>query len=595
MFAPPIASSRHLARFLAVGSIALCCFAWPGHPQADAVVPSTAMKSSTIAEIHVENGGIRTEIEVGAEDLPVFQDLLPDSAYEALGNAPRRHQDRIEAFLSEDWTYATDAGPLPGRLVLVEKRPRIARSEVDGAPLNDQPEGQPPTVLFVLEHDLSGSPGTLTISPPLNESAMARANIGFQLHHMGTTVNDFRYLSQAEDLELDWQDPWYSRFANPILLRHYRDPMSAFVSLSPFEIRKQAVLRLKNLEPWLGDQLKGREEITSEERERVLGLVQEFLADRLPMSANGKPLHLEFEGIDFLERKLSGTQPVPPGQAIPYRGAIVGVGYVAPTASRAREATLTWDLFSERVQSVAIVFYDESSGPPWRATPDDPVLRWQNFLVDKSTPNVSAIAEGGRRSILLPGLSLGLLLAAGATAGLAAAKQGTRRRLSLLAAAGLLLSAVLARNAAIVTLPNPFSAPPSSEEISEIVLGTARNLHLAQRLRIEADIDSAIGAIAAEGAADDIQLEVSSSLAVSAQGGGAAEVDEIEIEEIRVLKSPENDEFSVSAVWTGRARAWHWGHPHSRKLRFSSVMDFRPEGGFWKLSGLTVTRISEDA
>ncbi len=47
------------------------------------------MKASTIAEIYVEQGRIRFELEIGTAELDAFRNLLPDSIYETLGHPLR--------------------------------------------------------------------------------------------------------------------------------------------------------------------------------------------------------------------------------------------------------------------------------------------------------------------------------------------------------------------------------------------------------------------------------------------------------------------------------------------------------------------------
>jgi len=50
----------------------------PGIASADAIVRSQAMKASTIAEFFIEDDHVRIELEVGLNDLPAFQKIMPD-------------------------------------------------------------------------------------------------------------------------------------------------------------------------------------------------------------------------------------------------------------------------------------------------------------------------------------------------------------------------------------------------------------------------------------------------------------------------------------------------------------------------------------
>ena len=71
------------------------------------------------------------------------------------------------------------------------------------------------------------------------EGRYAAANVGFIVYDRGIPVNDFRYLSRVETLDLDWEDPWYSRFRNRNLVRQYDAPLSVFLYVEHFEVRQE--------------------------------------------------------------------------------------------------------------------------------------------------------------------------------------------------------------------------------------------------------------------------------------------------------------------------------------------------------------------
>ena len=54
-----------------------------GQARGDAIVVTKAMQASTIAEIFIDQQGVRIELEIAAADLEVFEDLLPDKLYAA--------------------------------------------------------------------------------------------------------------------------------------------------------------------------------------------------------------------------------------------------------------------------------------------------------------------------------------------------------------------------------------------------------------------------------------------------------------------------------------------------------------------------------
>ncbi len=72
-----------------VGACALCAaLLSPLAARGDALVRTQAMFATTLAEIFVEDERVYVELEIGAADLDVFRNLLPDELYEKLPAEP---------------------------------------------------------------------------------------------------------------------------------------------------------------------------------------------------------------------------------------------------------------------------------------------------------------------------------------------------------------------------------------------------------------------------------------------------------------------------------------------------------------------------
>lgn len=55
-------------------SVTILAGLWAGWAQADAVV-TTAVKAPSVAEIFIEERGVRVELEIGVSDIPAFLSL----------------------------------------------------------------------------------------------------------------------------------------------------------------------------------------------------------------------------------------------------------------------------------------------------------------------------------------------------------------------------------------------------------------------------------------------------------------------------------------------------------------------------------------
>ena len=203
----------------------LACIAIP-QALGDAIVVTRAGAASTIAELFVESDGMRVEIEVGAGDLEAFANLFPDEVYEAIGLEPGDASGRIHPFFAEDWVTRFDGSPpVPGRVVRVRPGKRLARDEITGEPLSVQPDDAADILSVELAYAWDRPPATISIRPPMSKDGRTPlVNVGFVLYHDGVPVNDFRYLGAEATVDLDWADPWYSRFRNRNLRRQNMAP-----------------------------------------------------------------------------------------------------------------------------------------------------------------------------------------------------------------------------------------------------------------------------------------------------------------------------------------------------------------------------------
>ncbi|MHC5076069.1 MAG: hypothetical protein ACYTFM_06545, partial [Planctomycetota bacterium] len=368
---------------------------------ADAVIVVKAMTADTIAEIYIERDRVRLELEIGMNDIQAFQNLMPDELYEKMGNEPLALKERLKKFVEEDFIILALEEQLPGYITEIGPRSRIIRDEITGEPL-PMPPGEGETTLFVVcEFPFEGEPNSITIVPPFNEAGYATANIGFVAYHMGLAVNDFRYLSSPETLYLDWEDPWYSEFTKRSLWRRYKEPISAFIYVEPFEVRKEIIVRPKDLQQWIDLGIEGKDIIKAEEQDQIKNKVAEFLLDKHPVFIDGLEAFGVLDRVHFLRRTLKMTSVIEPPEDLPAHSATLGVIFVYQTKGLPQEVTMEWDLFNERIQKINAATTDEAGGLPYPLSPDDTLLRWQNFLKNPTIPSFVAVAPPSKGNLFI--------------------------------------------------------------------------------------------------------------------------------------------------------------------------------------------------
>jgi hypothetical protein len=553
---------------------------------ADAIVVSKAMKASTILEVFIERDRIRVELEIGASDLEAFRNLLPAPLYERLELEPRSESERLREFFQNDLIIRKEGtSTLPGQIVEMEVRERIRRDQITGEPV-PVATGQEETVLFVkLVYHLVGSPKQLSFTPPRSREIRVVANIGFVTYHLGLPVNDFRYLGQEETLLLNWEDPWYSEFENRNLRRQYYSPISAFLYIEPYEVRKEIVVRPKDLEQWVDLGLEGKSVIAVSEQEELKAKVADFLASKNPVTIDGETSKGKLDRIHFIYRNLKTSGVIDPPRDLDALSATLGIIFVYPTDGLPQEVAMEWELFSDQIQALPAAATDEAGGLPYRLTLDDRILRWQNFLKNPTIPRMVAVeAPPGTSGWLIALLLLVWLALLVPT--IRAAKEALQARSFSKKSVGYTAATVLLVCLIFAWLIE--SQGPSDEEAQVIVGGLLSNIYQAFDFRDEEVIYDALGHSASGDLLTQIYLETRRSLELQNQGGARVKVKNVEMLTTKSQSLGSDSGFEAVCTWNASGSVGHWGHIHQRTNQYEARLVVIPIDGAWKITQLEI-------
>ena len=576
--------SMSLIRYLSV-LVCFCVFTMISVPcLGDAIIVNRSMKASTIAEIHVDRGTIRTDIEVGLRDLKAFRNLLPDALYEKLGYKPNPLTQRLAEFLAKDWVYRVENKALAGRVVSAQPRKRIIRDEITGFPLPVQPDDAPLVIAVKLEHTLIGQPTSLSIQPPL-ANGYPMAAVGFVVYHEGLQVNDFRYLAQEMTLTLDWSDPWYSTFNQLPMKRQFSSPVGGFLYIDPYEVRKEIIIRPRDLQRWVDLGLAGKKTISVADQPEIKRKATEFLAAHCPVTVDGKPVTMELDRVHFIRRTLRRTGVIDPPEPMSIDSAMMGVIFVLPRDGMPKRVAMTWDLFDARIPSVPVSAVDDAGAMPGTVTPEDPVLVWENFLTTQPDRSLMAVAAPTGRKWNLPVGSIVAVVLALIAAVMAMKLSGRRRRVGLivtvvLVAAGALCWPMLRMEVAHPTGEMSALSPAQSREVVQSLL---TNIYRAFDRRSDEAIYDTLARSVSGDELTDIYLQTRRALTVQNQGGARVRIREVDVQNIAKTDLPDGG-IRIRAEWVAGGDVGHWGHTHRRRNRYEADFDLRIVDGVWKIS-----------
>lgn len=550
---------------------------------ADAIVVSQAASAPTIAEFFVGTDEIRVEMEIGMEDLGSFPNLLPDELYTYLGHEPRPFADRIHEFVTEDFVFLADGVKLTGRPLSLTPRPRIVRDPITGIPREGVGSEEDLAVYVVLSYPLEGRPETLTIPGVIRKPGLRSPSIGFVTYHHGLAVNDFAYLSRPEVLDLDWDDPWYSKFQQRTLRRNYNSPMYVFLYVEPYEVRVEVIARPMDLQQWLDLGLEGRTTIPVDLQANLKDRVADFLADQVNLTIDGQPVETGMDRINFLNRTLTSSTIVDPPEELNIYSATIGVIFTTPTDGLPQEASMNWDLFSPKLSTVQAAATDQAGPLPITLEPDYRELKWVNYLKAPVVPALVPIAippPGWTRIAVLGGwVATGLVLCLV----LWSVRKTVQGRFphwispALLVVFGALLAlTVYGRNRTGL----------DEEKTRGVVTGLLKNVYHAFDFRAEETVYDKLAHSVTGDLLTRVYLETRRGLELASQGGARVKVKEVEILEAEGETIRGQTGVKIRTRWNVMGSVGHWGHVHTRTNQYDAELTIQPTDGLWKIVDL---------
>ena len=568
--------------------------------EADWINLSGAQSAPNIAEIHIENTHVRLVLEIYVNDIDTFVDLLPDEWLKQAGTQPPPMSERMRRFSTTTFqVLADDNRPLTAELKLVEPRMRLDRPNPYAGTINPY-TGQrvpgPPQDKRVLYAELiypfAQKPKTITFLPPVDATGTPKAAIGFITYHNGVPVIDFRYLSEAARINLDWDDPWYSRFEKKALQRWQLSGIRTFLYIEPYEVRHETLVRVKDMAAWMDLGLRGADSIEIDEFEPLKQRVGEFLLKNSNVRIDGQSLPPILDRTSFVKTTMTRTYFIDQAERLPLNTAMVGVIVTYLTQGIPQNVTVEWDLFSDRIQKVPTNAVDPAGPFPSYVTPQDNLFTWTNFLKTYQMPTVAGVAVDEELAhVQVPLGSIICLVLFVPVVWILIQRRKTSESIGALAGLGAVLIAgsILSYPFLTVSIARPAAmAPEISEEKAVILLESLlKNVYRSFDFREEEDVYDRLATSVSGDLLSEVYLQNRKSLVVTQAGGARARVNEIDI--LDVDASPlKNNPLGLlfHARWTARGTVGHWGHIHTRKNQYDANISVEPVDGMWKITGL---------
>ena len=553
---------------------------FPGTLLADAIFRSQAMFADTIAEYFIEDDSVRLELEIGTNDIGVFRNLLPDTLYQRLEFGDMPLEDRLPRFVAEDMPVFAGNSRLAGRVVKIWPATRPIRDAITGEELPTPEDEAIVVIRATIVFPFDERPDSLALGAP-RETGLA--NIGFVLYHKGVAVNDYRYLIPGLIVHLDWDDAWYSAFSERGMRRQYYSPMTGFIYVEPYEVRKEIIVRPADIQRYVDLGLGGETMIPADRHDEIKETVVEFLAGHFPVKIDGTPVEGTIERVNFLRRTLRSSVVID-NQDLDLLSATLGIIYVFPTQGLPENVEMEWDLFNEKSPTVPAATVDQAGPLPSILEPDYNILRWDNFLRFPEVPTLVDIEKpptvqqkffGWTR---WPAAALSIFL----LALLLRSVRSNRVNLRPLAATSI---TVFALTFLLFYTHRPVET--NDERLRQLVGDLLHNVYRAFDYRGEDVIYDVLEKSVSGELLTDIYLETQKSLELANQGGARVKVKTTEVRNAELMKR-NGDILTIASDWNVSGSVGHWGHVHQRNNAYRAILEVSEIDGVWKLTDLEI-------
>jgi hypothetical protein len=572
----------------------------PLESRADWINLTGAETAPNIAEIYVLDDRVKLALEVFVRDLEMFEELIPDDWLKDNITARPSLEARMQHFADRTFQVVTESGEkLPARLELVEPRMRVDRKSPFAGMINPMTRQRVPEapadkrVLYAeISYPFSEQPAELTFIPPQDDEGRAIASIGFIAYHKSVPIIDFRYLGAPARVELDWADPWYTKFDNPNLKRHHKSALMSFLYVEPYEVRHEILVRVKDMEEWMDLGLRGDVYVEVDELEALKQGIGEFLLEKNPVRIDGKEIRPILDRTNYVKVSLTGIKLVEVPERLEISTAIVGVIITYLTDGLPQEVTVDWELFTDQVQRIPATATDPAGPLMTYLTPDDSVHTWKNFLKNYTLPTVQEVSvRGSLGEIRLPLgtvaavillLPLGVLL-------IRRARRGEAVKTIVAVAVLVSIGGAVSYPYAQVAFARPAMVAGNldDEKSRALLQALLKNVYRAFDFRDEEDVYDKLALTVMGDLLAELYLQNRKSFAIRKAGGAQAKIKTVDVRQAQAKRLEGGSlGYAITGRWTALGTVGHWGHIHTRQNLYDAVVTVEAIDGHWMITDL---------
>ncbi len=388
-------------------------------------------------------------------------------------------------------------------------------------------------------------------------------------------------------LETDSQNSTlFSRFAQksksqvaarPQAAQTMTNPILSYLSIEPFEIRHEILMKASTALELLNISYEGKTDIPIDSLASIQAGIIVLFADGISLQIDDLNKEPIIAKADFVTLGMAGVSLRPEPMIESIDDGIIGVSFVYETKTLANGLSLNWDLFPESLEKVDVTTIDPFGVANFILTPDEPVLNWKSTLSGYIVPQVEEIAvESPRVSLVSLVIFVIALLMLLFSSRLKVKKQW----IFVFIAIGFVLYPFV-RSPLNVNFIKQWK--PSNERSASIISGLLTNVYRSFDYRKESDVYDRLAISVLGDQLSQIYIEQRKGLEIENRGGAKAKVNDVEILEVYEVKTGLKDDYGIEISWKINGSVSHFGHMHYRQNRYRAIIWITPDKGNWKI------------
>lgn len=556
--------------------------------------------SITEVSMYVTRTKAVMRVQMFAEDLILFQGLVPDAQDRILPDDLRLGLEQHKAFLLEKISIRDANGELLKGQITDMKPFEIPEA---GIPTTEMMQH---TATYEIEVPFETPPEFLTIQQDITDSnSIVPSEMSLSVHQGGTALNFSERLlpGGSTTLRFDWAqtlsedasdaewDTWFEKQREATLGITSYSSVYSFIYIEPVEVRHEMLIPLATLATILPVKHQDPAFVEVSEQDAVRESIRKWLLDVNPVLLNGERVRPEFTRIDFYSLNLSDFAAQAAAQRVSMASGRVGVIMTYRTPDDVvRDVSMSWATYYSTMTKVPAVVI----GYPNRLdrfefsrfnTAADNTLKWQCRPEDLPAAIAAVKVEVGEKPQLrIPVAGLLAMLAAAGSALFI----GRGRR--LVVAGVLIVAGIAMRNLAVVSIEHPWKKPPelAAEEAGKVFTSLHQGVYRSLDFGNEERVYDALSAVVDGELLEELYLQLRQSLELKEQGGAIARIGSIVYDKGEPISRQDSGlawpGFRFRSTWTVAGTVEHWGHVHERQNQFDAVFTIEPREGEWKVT-----------